>query len=174
MEDTVMAQEPHPDDPYRVRNPSRPYLDDDLRREAGLDRDLLADPELPEGPAGGSKIALFALALALVLGAAFYGLNNSSLHRSDTSSTAQNTAPATAPSTMPRTAQGAAPATAQGAAPATAQGAAPTSPPAVPPGIRDVTPRANTGPGMTTGAAPSQTPPPPDSPGAADNMPARK
>jgi hypothetical protein len=166
MEETVMAQEPHPDDPYRVRNPSRPYLDDDLRREAGLDRDLQADAELAEGPAGGSKIALFALALALVLGAAFYGMNNSSLHRSDSSSTAQNTAPATAPNTMPRTAQG--------TAPATAQGAAPTAPPAAAPGMHDVTPRANTGPGMTTGAAPSQTPPPPDSPGAADNTPARK
>jgi hypothetical protein len=166
MEETVMAQEPHPDDPYRVRTPSRPSLgDDDFRREAGLERDLQANPELNEGPAGSSKIGLFALALALVLGAAFYGMNNSSLHRSDTSSTAQNTAPATAPNTMPRTAQGAAP---------TTQGAAPTSPPAAPPGIRDVTPRANTSPGMTTGAAPSQTPPPPDSPGASDNMPARK
>ncbi len=146
-----MAYERNPNDPqrandlYRPNNPSRSNLgDDDLRRAARLDDELQVDPELAEGPAGGSKIALFALGIALVLGAVFYGLNNSSVHQAGTSSTAQNAAPATA----------------QNAAPATAQNAAPKSPPAAPPGMRDVTPRANTGPGTTTGAAPAQTPPP--------------
>jgi hypothetical protein len=146
-----MAHKPHPDDPYRANdlyrpnNPSRANPgDDDLRRAARLDNELQVDPELAEGPAGGSKIALFALGIALVLGAVFYGLNNSSVHQAGTPSTAQNAAPATA----------------QNAAPATAQNAAPTSPPAAPPGMRDVTPRANSGPGTTTGAAPAQTPPP--------------
>ena len=134
-----MAQQPHPDDPYRVRNPSRPNLgDDDPQYEAGLERDLQMDPELAEGPAGGSRIALFALGVALVLGALFYALNNSSTHQSP-SSTAQN------------------------AAPATAQNAAPTTPPAAPPGMRDVTPRANTDPGLTTGNAP-EPPSPPQAP----------
>jgi hypothetical protein len=89
------------------------------------------DPELAEGPATGGKIAMFAVAIALVLGAVFYGLNNSTINQggtSSTSSTAQNT---------------------------------PSSPPAAPPGMRDVTPRANTDQGVTTGAAPAkpQTPP---------------
>ncbi len=138
-----MAYERNPNDPqrandlYRPNNPSRSNLgDDDLRRAARLDDELQVDPELAEGPAGGSKIALFALGIALVLGTVFYGLNNSSVHQAGTSSTAQN------------------------AAPTTAQNAAPKSPPAAPPGMRDVTPRANTGPGTTTGAAPAQTPPP--------------
>jgi hypothetical protein len=152
-----MAHEPHPDDPYRARNPSRPKPgDDDLHREARLERDLQIDAELAEGPASGGKIVLFALGIALVLGAVFYGLNNTSMQRSGTSSTTQSAAPVPA----------------QNAAPATAQNAAPTSPPAAPPGMRDVTPRANTGPGTTTGAAPSQTPPP--SAPATNNAPASK
>jgi hypothetical protein len=146
-----MAHEPHPDDPYRARNPSRPSLgDDDLRREARLERDLQMDAELAKGPASGVRIALFALGIALVLGAVFYGLNSASMNRSGTSSTAQNTAPPTA------------------------QNAAPTSPPAAPPGMRDVPPHANTGPGTTTGVAPSQTPPPSAPAGSINNAPASK
>lgn len=38
-----------------------------------------------------------------------------------------------------------------------------SSPPAAPQGMRDVTPRANTGPGVTTGAAPTQPQTPPSS-----------
>jgi hypothetical protein len=126
-----MAHEPHPDDPYRTNNPSRANLgDDDLRRTARLDNELQVEREPAEGPGGGGRIALFAVAIALVLGAVFYGLNNSSMHQAGTSSTAQNAPPATVPN---------------------------TSPPAAPPGMRDVTPRANTGPGTTTGAAPAQT-----------------
>jgi hypothetical protein len=143
-----MAHEPHPDDPYRTSNPSRPNLgDDDLRRAARLDNELQVEPELTESPAGGGRITLFAVAIALVLGAVFYGLNNSSMHQASTSSTAQNPAPATAQN---------------------------TSPPAAPPGMRDVTPRANTGPGTTTGAAPAQTPPPPAPTGPTNSAPASK
>ena len=40
------------------------------------DAKLQADPELGEGPASSGKVALFAVAVALVLGAVFYGLNN--------------------------------------------------------------------------------------------------
>ncbi len=43
------------------------------------------DPELAEGPAIGGRIALFAVAVALVLGAVFYGLNNSSIIPAGTS-----------------------------------------------------------------------------------------
>ncbi len=130
-----MANERIPNDPYRAgdSNPADdPYRTkyrsssrgDDIAREARLDSELQVDPELAEGPAGGGRIALFAVGIAVILGAVFYGLNNSSIKEATTAP------PAT-----------------------TAQNAAPTSPPAAPPGMRDVTPRANTQPGMTTGAA---------------------
>src|ERR1700712_2040656 len=107
-----MAFERNPNDPYRPN-----LTDEEIRRQARLDNELQADPELAEGPAGGSKVAMFAVAIALVLGAVFYGLNNSSINQAGTSSTAQNTTQ--------------------------------SSPPSAPPGMRDVTPRANTEPGMT-------------------------
>jgi hypothetical protein len=132
-----MANERIPNDPYR--SPSEPYrppfAGDDLRDPARLDNELQPDPELAEGPAGGGRIAMLAVAVALVLGAVFYGLNSSSIKQAGTSSTAQNAPPA-------RTADQ-------------------TTSPAAPPGMRDVTPRANNAPGVTTGAAPArpQTPP---------------
>ena len=123
-----------PNDPYRAG-----LTDDDIRRQArlnSLDNELQPDPELAEGRASGSRIAMFAVAVAVVLGAVFYGLNNSSVDQAGTTPTAQNAAPS-----------------------ATAQNN--TQPPPAPPGMRDVTPRANTEPGVTTGAAPArpQTPP---------------
>jgi hypothetical protein len=128
-----MVNEPNPNDPYRANDLYRPsrsnFGEDEVRRDARLDRELQADPELAEGPASGAKIAMLALGIALVLGAVFYGLNNTSVHQAGTSSS-------------------------------TAQNAAPMSPPQAPAGMRDVTPRPNTAPGTTTGAAP-QTPPAP-------------
>ena len=133
-----MAYERNPDDPYRPN-----LADNEMNRQARLDNELQADPELAEGPASGAKVAMFAVAIALVLGAVFYGLNNSSINQAGTASTAQNTTQ--------------------------------SSPPAAPAGMRDVTPRANTEPGTTTGAAPArpQTPPAPANP-PADNAPASK
>jgi hypothetical protein len=116
-----MAYERNPNDPFIA--PGDPYRSTRPDEAARLDNELQADPELAEGPASGGRIAMFAVAIALVLGAVFYGLNNSSINQAGTSSTAQN--------------------------------ATQTSPPAAPPGMRDVTPRANTEPGVTTGAAPS-------------------
>ena len=75
-----------PDDPYRSN-----LAGDEIRRQSRLDNELQADPELAEGPASGGKIAVFAIAIAVVLGAVFYGLNNSSINQAGTSSTAQNT-----------------------------------------------------------------------------------
>jgi hypothetical protein len=119
-----MAYERKPDDPYRPN-----AADDEFRRAANLDNELQPDPELAEGPASGTRAAMYAIAIAVVLGAVFYGLNNSSINQAGTSSTAQNTSQ--------------------------------SSPPAAAPGTRDVTPRANTDQGMTTGTAPArpQTPP---------------
>jgi hypothetical protein len=129
----------NPDDPYRASDSTRSNpADDPYRRAARIDNELQPDPELAEGPASGGRIALFAVAIAVVLGAVFYGLNNSSVHQAGTSSTAQNT---------------------------------PSSPPAAPPGMRDVTPRANTDQGVTTGQAPAQPQMPPATAPAQMNRP---
>ena len=126
-----MANPSHPDDPYRFPNdPYRsPLAGDDVRRQARLDNELQPDPELAEGPASGGRITVLAVAIAVIVGAVFYGLNNTPVHQAGTSSTAQNTAQ--------------------------------DSPPAAPPGMRDVTPRSNIQPGMTTGAAPANPKAPP-------------
>lgn len=108
-----MAYERNPNDPYR---PNVDLADDELQRMR------LADPELSEGPASGGKVAMFAIAIAVVLGAVFYGLNNTSMNPAGTGQTTAQTQTA----------------------------------PAAPTGMRDVTPRNNTEPGMTTGAAPAR------------------
>jgi len=139
-----MANERIPNDPYRPPVTDDDLRGDDLRNPARLDNELQPDPELAEGPASSGRVTMFAIAIALVLGVVFYGLNSSSINQAGTSSTAQNATPA---------------ATAQNN---TQPPAAPnTQPPAAPPGMRDVTPRANDTPGVTTGAAPArpQTPP---------------
>jgi hypothetical protein len=127
-----MANQRSPNDPYEANR-----TDDEFRHAASLDSELQPDPEIAEGPASGGRIALFAIAIAVVLGAVFYGLNNTSINSSGPS-TAQTT-PAN-------------------------QSTAQTSPPPVPPGVRDVTPRNNITPGVTTGAAPAQ----PQQPAGAD------
>ena len=122
-----MAYQPNPNEPYRAG-----LSDEEIRQQArlnSLDNELQADPELAEGRASGGKVAMFAVAIALVMGALFYGLNNTSVNQAGTappSQTAQTT-PAN---------------------------------PAAPPGMRDVTPRASTDSGTTTGAAPSRPTPP--------------
>ena len=117
-----MAHQPIPNDPYR---PPRP-IDEPSRAGRRLDNDLQPDPELAEGPASGGRIAMFAVAVAVILGAVFYGLNNAPIHQAGTSR-------ANRPNTRRRLA------------------------PAAPPGMRDVTPRSNAQPGMTTGAAPGSS-----------------
>ena len=130
------------DDPYRSN-----LTDDEIERQARLDTESYPDPELGESPASGAKVAIFAIAIALVLGAVFYGMNNSSINQAGTSSTTEN-----------------------------AQNAPQKSPPGAPPGMRDETPRANTGQGTTTGAAPARPQPPPAPAGTetnrSDNPPA--
>jgi hypothetical protein len=122
-----MAYQPNPNDPSRAG-----MTDDEIRHQArlnSLDNELQADPELAEGPASGAKVAMFALAIAVVLGAVFYGLNNTTMNNAGTSppsQTAQQTQPAN---------------------------------PTAPPGMRDVTPRGNNQPGTTTGAAPARPSP---------------
>jgi hypothetical protein len=90
-----MAFERNPSDPLRV-DPA----DDDSRRAARLDNELQMDPELSEGPANAGKITLFAVAIALVLGAVFYGLNTTSVNHAGTSPTTQ-TSQSSPPSAPP-------------------------------------------------------------------------
>jgi uncharacterized protein HemX len=124
-----MAYERNPNDPYRPKDPYRPNLnDDEIRRQTSLENELQPDPELAEGTASGTKVAMFALAVAIVLGAVFYGLNNTSTKQGDTSSTAQNspqTSSPAAPNTSPGTTTGAAP-----AQPKSPPATAPANPPA--------------------------------------------
>ncbi|QPF82370.1 hypothetical protein IC762_21685 [Bradyrhizobium genosp. L] len=118
-----------PNDPYRAS-----MSDEEARRQArfnSLDNELQPDPELQEGPASATKIAMFAVAIAVVLGALFYGLNNTSVNQAQTT-----------PSTQTAQTQ-------------------PANPAGAPPGMRDVTPKPNGQPGMTTGAAPAQPAAPP-------------
>jgi hypothetical protein len=144
-----MAYQPNPNDPYRPG-----LTDEEIRHQArlnNLDNELQADPALSEGPPSGAKVAMFAVAIAVVLGALFYGLNNTTVNQAGTTppnQTAQQTQPAN---------------------------------PAAPPGMRDVTPRSNepgttTGAAparpSTTSPAPStmeKTNPPPT-----ENAPANK
>jgi hypothetical protein len=121
-----MANERIPNDPY-----GSGLSDKDYSRH--LDEEMRFDPE-GRDPISGAKVAMFAVAIALVLGAAFYGLNNTSVHQAQTSPPAQT---------------------------AQSQPQSPTQPP---PGMRDVTPHANTGPGVTTGQAPSSPPVRPTAP----------
>jgi len=126
-----MAIERNPNESYQPDRLNDPLSPDPSPRErrapSRLEEDLQADPELAEGHASNARIALFAIGIAIVLGAVFYGLNNTPVHQQDAAKTPT---------------------------PATAQNAAPTSPPAAPPGIRDVTPRSSNA-GTTTGNAPA-------------------
>jgi hypothetical protein len=138
-----MAYQRDPNNPYQ---PNR--ADDEIRDAASPDREPQPDPGPAGGPGTGTgRIALFAVAIAVVLGAVFYGLNNSS-NNSGGSNTAQTAAPN--------------------------RSTAETSPPPVPPGVRDVTPHNNTAPGVTTGAAPAQPQQPARIAPPANNAPAVK
>lgn len=116
-----MAYQPNPNDPTRTD-----LSDEEIRHQARLNRlddGLQADPVLDEGRASGAKVAMFALAIAVVLGAVFYGLNNTSVNEAGNTPANQSaqTQPAnpaapsgmrdvTPPRNQPGTTTGAAPA----------------------------------------------------------------
>ena len=112
---------------YFPNDPTRPFSDSDFDREQRFNDPLRFDPETAGTSGDGAKIGLVAIALALLMGAVFYGVSHSNVNE------AANTPASQAAQNQP--------------------GALPPAPP----GMRDVTPRRpNTDPGMTTGAAPSQ------------------
>jgi hypothetical protein len=82
-----MAYQPNPNDPYRAG-----LSDEEIRHQArlnSLDNELQADPSLAEGSPSGAKVAMFAVAIAVVLGALFYGLNNTTVNQAGTSPESQ-------------------------------------------------------------------------------------
>ena len=96
-----MAYQPNPNDPYRAG-----LSDEEIRHQArlnSLDNELQADPELAEGPASGAKVAMFAVAIAVVMGALFYGLNNTTVNQAGTTPPSQTRADAAG---QPRDASG--------------------------------------------------------------------
>ncbi len=123
-----MAYVPNRDDPFLP--PPSPSIEE-MRRRERVEGEFQADPELAEGPASRTRVALYAIAILAVLGALFYGLNAAN----NSSQTASNTPTSAPPSSM-----------------------AQTNPSAQPP-ARNVTPGPNSSPGVTTGQAPSAPPP---------------
>ena len=127
-----MPNERIPNDPYY--DPYRSGLSDGEPQQR-FNEDLQIDPQLQEGRASTGKVVLFAVAFALILGAVFYSLNNTSVKEAQT-------APPTHTAQTQNNGQ-----------------------PAAPPGMRDVTPKANnTQPGVTTGSATNRPTPPQSSP----------
>ena len=117
-----MAYVPNRDDPF-LPTPS-PSIEE-MRRRERMEGEFQADPELTEGPASRTRVALYAVAILAVLGALFYGLNAAN----NSSQTASNAPTSAVPSNM-----------------------AQSSPQ---PPVRNVTPGPNSSPGVTTGSAPS-------------------
>src|SRR5664279_4093014 len=120
-----MAYPTNPNDPYRADPVDRATAaENDIRRAPLRETDLQSDPDLADSSTSGGRMALYAVAIALVLGAVFYGMNNSSMRQAGTTPASQS---------------------------AQTQ---PGSPPATSPGVRDVTPRTtdslNSNPGTTT------------------------
>ena len=86
-----MANERIPNDPY---DPYRSGLsDDNFGRQQRFDNDMQVDPQLQGSPASSSKIALFAIGITIILGAVFYGLNNTSVKEAQPSPPAKTAAP---------------------------------------------------------------------------------
>jgi hypothetical protein len=112
---------------YIPNDPTRPtFSDDDLDRQSRFNDPLRFDPETAGASSDGAKIGLVAIALALLMGAVFYGVSRSNVNEAANppSQTAQNQ-----------------------------PGALPQAPPGM---RDVTPRRPNTDPGMTTGAAPSQ------------------
>jgi negative regulator of sigma E activity len=86
-----------PDD----RVPNDPYMGDTSgmppRTPERLDADLQPDPELAEGRSSTGRVAAFAVGIAILLAAVFYGLNNSSTGNNQ----ASNPPPTKAAQTQP-------------------------------------------------------------------------
>ena len=73
----------NPNDPYRSN-----LSDDEYRRQARLNVSTMSCSPIPNSPKvrpAAARSRMFAVAIALVLGAVFYGLNNTSVNQAGTS-----------------------------------------------------------------------------------------
>jgi hypothetical protein len=99
MEEPDMANERKPNTPYEpeyLHDPIEPSLaESETRSPVDLDRDLRHYPELSERRANNTRIALLMVAIAIVLGAVFYGMNNSTLNQASTAPVPVNSQPTT-------------------------------------------------------------------------------
>ena len=85
---------------YQPTDPNRaPASEDEMRRQAPLDNELQPDPVLRESAQNGPKVAMFVVAIAVVLGVLFYGLNRTGTNEASTepSSRTAQTQPASPP-----------------------------------------------------------------------------
>jgi hypothetical protein len=113
-----MARERIPDDPYRRLDPDFEY------RSSRLDRDDPLDRGYDPNPPSSGKVTLFAVGIAIVLGAIFYGLNTTSLKNAPNT---QPTQSAQSEPTSPRAPPGMSP-HAPNSAPGMTTGTAPAQP----------------------------------------------
>ena len=80
--------------PINPNDPFNPLVHDtELNRRPRFEEDFPGDPELADGRAGGGRMAMFAVAVVVVLGAVFYGLN-SGTNTADGTRTATQSSPA--------------------------------------------------------------------------------
>jgi hypothetical protein len=127
-----MVYQPNPNNPHRAtRGEEKMQPQTHLNNPDDL---LQADPQLAEGPASGAKVAMYAIAIAIVLGGVFYGLNNRTVNQATTpSQTAQQVQPAN-PAAPAGTGDGASPADAEPATTGAATTNRPTPPSSKPTG----------------------------------------
>lgn len=92
-----MANERVPNDPYRPAMGDPAMSDAEYNRAAQMDSSLQPDTELSEGPASTGKMAAYALGIAILLGAVFYGLSNSSTSTDQAANTPATKSAATQP-----------------------------------------------------------------------------
>ncbi|UFZ06393.1 hypothetical protein LQG66_08895 [Bradyrhizobium ontarionense] len=103
MANERLPNERYPDGMNRPDMPPRPDITGagmtgtDYERTPPFDSRLQPDPEPTNGPASTGRIAAYALGIALLLGAVFYGLNNMSV-RNDQASTTPASQSASPPS----------------------------------------------------------------------------
>ncbi|WP_315714521.1 MULTISPECIES: hypothetical protein [unclassified Bradyrhizobium] len=98
-----------PDMTTRPGMPGADMTGADYERAARTDSQLQPDPELREGSASTGRIAAYALGIAILLGAVFYGLNNMSMRNDQASTTpASQSASTTKDNTSPGVTTGAA------------------------------------------------------------------
>ncbi|MGJ4883078.1 MULTISPECIES: hypothetical protein [unclassified Bradyrhizobium] len=98
-----------PDMTTRPGMPGADMTGADYERAARTDSQLQPDPELREGSASTGRIAAYALGIAILLGAVFYGLNNMSMRNDQASTTpAAQSASTTKDNTSPGVTTGAA------------------------------------------------------------------